>query len=53
MHFPRRFPWLRQRDSMECAATCLAIIARYYGGRYSAAFMSALCEGTVQGVSSC
>lgn len=45
------FPWLRQRDSMECGATCLAMVARHYGKAYSPSFLSGRCEGTSQGVS--
>ena len=29
----RLFPWIRQRDSMQCGVTALAIVMRHYGGR--------------------
>ena len=31
----RRFPHYRQHDAMDCGPTCLQMIARYYGKRYS------------------
>ncbi|MGB1217227.1 MAG: cysteine peptidase family C39 domain-containing protein, partial [Saprospiraceae bacterium] len=34
-----RFPFYRQPDSMDCGATCLRMIARYYGRHYSMAFL--------------
>ena len=30
-----RFPHYTQLDSMDCGPTCLRMIARYYGRRYS------------------
>ena len=41
--FKRRFPYLKQPDSMECGATCLRMVARYYGKLYSAEAMRRLC----------
>lgn len=29
------FPHYRQHDAMDCGPTCLQMIARYYGKRYS------------------
>lgn len=36
---------------MECGATCLRMIAKYYGQDYSAALMQRLCCVTREGVS--
>lgn len=46
-----RFPYIRQPDSMECGATCLRMIARFYGKEYSAETMQRLCVVTREGVS--
>ena len=31
----KSFPHYRQHDAMDCGPTCLQMIARYYGKRYS------------------
>ena len=49
--FKRRFPYLKQPDSMECGATCLRMVARYYGKLYSAEAMRRLCVPGHNGVS--
>lgn len=46
-----RFPHLKQPDAMECGATCLRMIAKYYGKEYSAETMQQLCVVTREGVS--
>lgn len=28
-----KFPFIHQLDAMDCGATCLAMIAKYYGKR--------------------
>ena len=45
------FPFIHQPDAMECGATCLRMIARYYGKTYSAETMQRLCVVTRSGVS--
>ena len=45
------FPFIQQPDSMECGATCLRMIAKYYGKEYSAETMQRLCLVTREGVS--
>ena len=45
------FPHIKQPDSMECGATCLRMIAKYYGKEYSAETMQELCLVTREGVS--
>lgn len=47
----RRFPHLRQPDSMECGATCLRIIATHYGKTFSAERLRQLCDISHNGVS--
>ncbi len=46
-----KFTHIRQPDSMECGATCLRMIAQYYGKKYSAETMQQLCLVTREGVS--
>lgn len=47
----KKFPHITQPDSMECGATCLRMIAKYYGKEYSAVKMQELCNVTREGVS--
>ena len=35
----KSFPHITQPDSMECGATCLRMIAKFYGREYSAETM--------------
>ena len=47
----KSFPFIHQPDAMECGATCLRMIAQYYGKTYSAETMQRLCVVTRSGVS--
>ena len=47
----RTFPHITQPDSMECGATCLRMIAKFYGREYSAETMQRICLVTREGVS--
>lgn len=47
----KSFPHIKQPDGMECGATCLRMIAKYYGKEYSAETMQRLCVVTREGVS--
>ena len=49
--FKKDFPHITQPDTMECGATCLRMIAQYYGKKYSAETMQRLCRVTREGVS--
>lgn len=46
-----RFPFVRQKDTMQCGVSCLAAICRFYGQRYSTQFLSELCPASADGVS--
>lgn len=46
-----KFPHISQPDSMECGATCLRMVAKFYGKDYSAESMQHLCCVTREGVS--
>lgn len=46
-----RFPFVRQKDSMQCGAACLSSICRHYGKPYSTRFISRFCQETATGVS--
>jgi ATP-binding cassette subfamily B protein len=46
-----KFRHIKQPDAMECGATCLRMIAAYYGREYSAEAMQQLCVTTHEGVS--
>lgn len=45
------FPHIKQADAMDCGATCLRMVARYYGKEYSSQTMERLCVVTREGVS--
>lgn len=47
----KRFPFIKQPDSMECGATCLRMICQYYGKSYSAETAQQICVVTRKGVS--
>lgn len=47
----KRFPHIKQLDSMDCGSTCIRIIAKYYGREYSAETLQRLCFVTHEGVS--
>lgn len=49
--FKRSFPHISQPDTMECGATCLRMITKYYGKTYSAVTMQHICHVTREGVS--
>ena len=46
-----RFPFVRQKDAMQCGAACLSSICRHYGKPYSTRFISRFCQETATGVS--
>ncbi len=46
-----RLPYYLQHDAMDCGATCLRIIARYYGKSYSDKELQKLCAVSHEGVS--
>lgn len=46
-----RFPFVRQKDSMQCGVACLASICSHYGKKYSTRFISKFCIGSSTGVS--
>ncbi|MDR1198010.1 MAG: peptidase domain-containing ABC transporter [Prevotellaceae bacterium] len=45
------FPTYQQLDAMDCGATCLRIIAKYYGKSFAAATLRERCHTTREGVS--
>lgn len=47
----KRFPFIKQKDSMQCGVACLASICEYYGKKYSTQFISKLCSCTPTGIS--
>ncbi|MCL2290378.1 MAG: peptidase domain-containing ABC transporter [Bacteroidetes bacterium] len=46
----RTFPHLRQPDTMDCGATSLAMVAKYYGKSYSIPKLREMCSATRAGV---
>ena len=47
----KKFPFLLQPDQMDCGATCLAMVAKYYGKDYSIQKLRDMCFATRGGVS--
>lgn len=48
---PRRFPFYRQLDQMDCGPTCLRMIAGYYGKDYSLPYLRSQSYYSKEGVS--
>lgn len=48
---PRSFPFYQQLDEMDCGATCIRMIARYFGRYYSLEYLRELTYIGKQGVS--
>ena len=46
-----KFPFVRQRDSIQCGIACLQMICAHYGKKYSQDFLSNICYATTEGVS--
>lgn len=46
----RRFPHYKQMDQMDCGATCLRIVYKYYGLIVSTHKIRKLCQTTKNGV---
>lgn len=47
----RRFPFVQQRDAMQCGIACLAMVCRYHGREISFEELSDICFATTEGVS--
>jgi ATP-binding cassette subfamily B protein len=47
----KKFPFYKQPDAMDCGATCLRIIAKYYGRSISLPKLRSLSETTREGAS--
>jgi len=45
------FPFINQKDAMDCGVACLAMISKYYGRDFSHEYLSHLCSISRQGVS--
>jgi ATP-binding cassette subfamily B protein len=45
------FPFFHQHDAMDCDATCLAMIAKYYGKTHTIQKLREMCFATRTGVS--
>lgn len=48
---PKNFPFYQQHDEMDCGATCLRMVARYYGRYYSLESLRELTYMGKEGVS--
>jgi len=48
---PNKFPFYKQPDSMDCGATCLAMVAKHYGKNYTIQKLREMCSATRAGVS--
>ncbi|MEL6867438.1 MAG: peptidase domain-containing ABC transporter [Bacteroidota bacterium] len=48
---PKKFPFYKQLDAMDCGATCLRMIARFYGRYYSLDYLRQLTYLDREGVS--
>ncbi len=46
-----RFRFIKQKDSMQCGVAALAMVARFYGKRYSLDYLSQIGIPTTEGIS--
>ena len=46
-----RFPFVKQKEAMQCGVACLASLCTYYRRKYSTQFLSNYCISTSTGVS--
>ena len=46
-----RFPFIKQKDSMQCGIACLQMVCKFYGKDISMARLSEMCFATTEGVS--
>ena len=49
--FCKSFPYIRQRDAMQCGTACIAMICKHYGINISLDVLSDLCPFNSEGVS--
>ena len=47
----KKFPFVKQHDSMQCGAACLTMICRYYGNNLSLDKLDKMCDTTHEGIS--
>ena len=47
----KRFPFIRQHDSMQCGIACLAMVCHHYGRNYGIDELERLCPASREGVS--
>lgn len=45
------FPFIEQRDTMQCGVACLAMLCRYYGKNISLHKLENICHATTEGIS--
>lgn len=50
MRFRRR-NYVHQQDAMQCGVACLAMVASFFGRKFSLPFLSGVCTPTAEGVS--
>ncbi|MDN5553706.1 MULTISPECIES: peptidase domain-containing ABC transporter [Prevotella] len=47
----KSFLWIKQNDSMQCGAACLAMICRFYGSNLKFTEVAKVCISTITGIS--
>lgn len=47
----KKFPLIRQYDSMQCGVACLTMVCTYFGKKKKIKYISDLCFATTEGVS--
>jgi ATP-binding cassette subfamily B protein len=47
---PKKFPFYKQHDAMDCGPTCLRMVAKYYGRNYAAQELRELTQIGKDGV---
>lgn len=47
----RKFPFVKQHDSMQCGIACLSMICRFYGKFVGISELESICHATSEGIS--
>ncbi len=51
MFFKKKFPFIKQKDSVQCGLACLATICKFYGKSVPTEYLEEICPPTSEGIS--
>lgn len=47
----KSFPWIKQKDAMQCGSACLAMICMFHGQKRNLNEISKICRPSISGIS--